>query len=189
MGRSLVTIFMMLASVFAAKNADAYFELNSFYTSETMNTGSTETKSRMFIEACLGFAIDKDSRYMLGWNYGVFNTTNTATTTTTYSSTQMGPRFTWFFNKSKSWSLGVAYNIVTTANYDSGTGSSAKWTGTAIKADLGYNFALTESWLLGVRLNYSSATYVSQLVGSTTYSTTSNTALFMYPSIYTVVLF
>ena len=100
----------------------------------------------------------------------------------------MGPRFIWFFTRSKSWSLGLTYNLVTKAEYKSGTSSTESWSGTAYKIDLGYNYALGESSFLGVRLYYASATYTSKLVESTNYSEISNTVTSTYPSIYFIYL-
>jgi len=84
-------ILISLCSLLPAL-AQAHLELNAFYMSDAMNTGSAETHTKMFVELCVGFSIDKDSRYLLGWNYGVFNTADTTTTTTTYASNADGAR-------------------------------------------------------------------------------------------------
>lgn len=179
-GFLLISLFF---SFFRTENASAYIELNTFYMNESMNTGATESSSRMFIDGSIGVSVDRKGHYLIGWNYSLSNVTQSTTTSTTYSSSQMGPRFIWFFTRSKSWSLGLTYNILTTANYTAESSSAEKWTGMAIKADLGYNFELSEKAYLGIKLNYSTASYNSKLVDSTDYSTISNNASFIYPSL------
>lgn len=186
-----VSIFLVfvLAVFVISPRAGAYIELNAFYIGDSFNTGATVSSTRMFVEGSLGFAIDRKSQFLVGWNYGLHTTSESANSnSTTYSSTQMGPRFIWFLTRSKSWSLGLAYNLVTKADFNSDGNSTESWSGTALKADLGYNFSLGESSYLGVRLNYSSATYTSKLVGSTDYSEISNVVTSTHPSIYFIYL-
>jgi hypothetical protein len=176
--------FALLLCLGWLDTASAYFELNTYYYSETVNTGSAATKGRMLVDVSLGFAVDKDGKYQVGWNYSTHSSTDTATTTTTYVSTQMGPRFIWFFTKAKTMNLGVSYNLVTKGTYTPDGGTSEIWNGTGLKADIGYNFAVGESTFLGLRLNYSSASYTSKLVGATDYSESANLVSYIYPSIY-----
>jgi hypothetical protein len=185
MHRFLLFVF----TLFVVSRAEAYAELNAFYKTEALSAATSSASSRMFVEVSLGFGIDHESRYLVGWNYGMFTTSDTTTTTTSYSSTQMGPRFVWFMNKAKTWSLGIGYNLVTTATFTPAGGTAEVWKGTALKFDVGYNFPLSENWFVGVRMNYSSASYSERLVGSTTYSTVGYTSVLTYPSIYTVYLF
>lgn len=187
MKRSFLKLIVALALLllFATVEAFAYAELNVFYNGETFNPGTATTSTKTFAEVSVGFSIDNGSRYLVGWSYGLFS----SITTDTYSCTQMGPRFIWSITKSKSVSLGLGYNLVTKASYTPNGGTAQEWTGTAIKVDLGYNFPVSESFYIGFRLNYSSATFSSKLVNSTTYSTVSNTAVYTYPSIYSIYLF
>lgn len=167
----------------------SYVELNGFYTNGGLTTDASETSSNMFFEGSIGFAIDRKSKYLVGWNYSMHSTSDTATATKTYSSTQMGPRFVLMLNKHKTWSFGLGYYLVTTGTFSDGTGASETWKGTALKADFGYNFAVSEKLFVGARLNYSSASYAEKIVGSADYSTVSYTRTIMYPSLYTIWLF
>ena len=92
-------------------------------------------------------------------------------------------------DKSKNWSVGLAYYIVTTGSYSSGGGSSETWKGTALHADFGYNLPLDDRLFFSVRYNYSSATYSERLVDSTTYSTVSYSKTYIYPSLAVVYIF
>jgi hypothetical protein len=173
---------VVAAVLLCSQPAHAFLEFNAFYFSDAMNTGTSSTSTRTFIEATLGFMIDKGGRYYAGWAYASHGASDSPSgTAVTYASTEMGPRFLIMIDKAKEWSLGFGYYLVTSAAYSSGT--SETWKGSALKADIGYNFNVMESFQLGARLNYSSATYVEKLVGSA-YSTVSNTRAFIYPSLY-----
>lgn len=180
---SILHIFFVLMCLAGGNQARAYVELNAFYTSDSLNAGTTETSSRMFIEGSFGFPIDSKRRYLIGWSYVVHSVAESGSASTTYAGSQTGPRFIWLLNRDKNWSLGLTYNLITTANYTSGSAPAEKWTGTAIKADLGYSFALSDMVYLGFKLNYSMATYSSKLIGSTDYSNISNGATYIYPSV------
>lgn len=186
--RQLTFALLVLA---AASPASAFFELNAFYYSDTMTTSGSAAHNRMNIEGCLGFAIDKKDKYLVGWGYHMMTSSNQAVgaQAETYSSTQMGPRFIVGVDKNNEWTVGLAYYLVTNASYSDGSGSSVTWKGTALKFDFGYNFAVSENFSLGMRFNYASATYSEQLVGSTTYSTVGYAATSMYPSLYSIYYF
>ena len=165
-----------------ASAAHAFVELNTFYFSQTETLSSSATTGRTFLEGCIGFRIDKPGQYLVGWGYASHSESTTGTTTTTYASTQMGPRFLWFIDKKKAWSFGFAYYLVTSASYTA-SGSSETWKGTALHVDGGYNLPLGDDAYFAIRLNYSAASYSEKLVGSTTYSTISYTKNYIYPSL------
>lgn len=180
---------LVFLTLMIARPAFAFIELNAFYTGETLSTGASETTSRVFLEGAIGFQIDKKGYYLVGWNYSMFSTSDQAIETTAYSSVQMGPRFIFILDKGKNWSLGLGYNLVTSATFKAGSGTEETWKGTGLKADIGYNFPLGEDFFLGLRLNYSSATYAEKLIGETTYSTVSYSKTMIYPSIYSIFIF
>lgn len=186
--KCLFLIFTAMA--LAPTRALAYYvELNSYYVGETLTTASNSTSSRMFGDFSAGFEVDRNQRFLVGWNYGLHQTTDTTTTTTAYASTQMGPRFLWFMTRTKSWSLGAGYNVLTTATYSAGGGVNEKWTGSSIMADLGYNYTFNETLYIGIRANYSAATYISKLNSSNTYTDVSYSMVYIYPSLSFVFLF
>ena len=167
--------------------AEAFVELNLFYDSDALSTPSSSSDAKTYYEACLGFGIDSKGRYLVGWNYSSFSKTDSGTTSATYTSTQMGPRFIFMFGKDKQWSLGAGYYLVTTGDYNA-SNTDKQLTGTAFKVDAGYNFPMTDEVMVGLRLNYSAATYTSQLV-SGSYSGISDTVNLIYPSVYAIAWF
>ncbi len=185
----LVVLVILLFSLAWTTTANAFVELNTFFMTNSLKTTAATTSSQTYLETTVGFAIDNKSQYQVGWAYNLFSTSDAATTTQTYSSTQMGPRFIAFLTKSKSWSAGFGYYLTTSATYSDGTGTSETWKGSALKLDVGYNMPISEQFYLGFRLNYSSATYVERLVATTTYTTVSYAKTTMYPSIYMLYTF
>lgn len=185
----LVFLTMFFGVLFGVRPAQAYIEFNAFYLSDSLATTETVASTKMFIEGAVGFSIDRKGTYLVGWNYSLYSTSDSSTTTDTYSSSQMGPRFLFMLDKGHNWSLGLGYYLVTTATFSSGAGGEQKWKGTALKADIGYSMDVSESVKFGVRMNYSSASYSEQLVGETDYSVVTNSRSHIFPSFYTMIIF
>jgi len=184
----LVFAVQMLQMLFSSRSV-AFVELNAFYFSEAESAVSSASGTRTFLEGTVGFRIDKGGQYLVGWGIASHSTSSAATATATYTSLQMGPRFLWMIDKSKSWSVGFAYYIVTTASYNDGVSAAETWKGTSIHADGGYNLPIGDDVFFGIRFNYSASTFTERLIGSTTYSSVSYTKTYMYPSLAMVYIF
>lgn len=179
--RNMKRLILLLLSL--PMQTFGFVELNAFYFSQAETTATTSAAANTFLEAALGFRVDRPGQYLVGWGYASHSVTTSGSSTTTYTSTQMGPRFLWMIDKQKTWSLGFAYYLVTTASYSSGGASSDTWKGTALHVDGGYNLPVGDSFFACLRLNYSAASYAEQLAGGTTYSTISYSKTYIYPSI------
>ncbi len=184
----LCLLILLLQMLFSSRSV-AFVELNAFYFSEAESAGSSTSGTRTFLEGTVGFRIDKGGQYLVGWGIASHSTSAAATATATYTSLQMGPRFLWMIDKSKSWSVGFAYYIVTTASYNDGVSAAETWKGTSIHADGGYNLPIGDDVFFGIRFNYSASTFTERLIGSTTYSSVSYTKTYMYPSLAVVYIF
>ncbi len=161
-----------------------YFDTNLYYTSEGLTTAAATTSTRTMYDIGVGFSVGKSNQFQVGWNYtGHATSDSTAGVATTYTSTQMGPRFVFYFDKGLRWRTSFAYNLSTSANYTAGAAAAEKWKGTGLGADFGYQFEVNQAFSIGARLNYSTATYNESLVNGTTYSTVSYVKTFMYPSV------
>lgn len=178
---SMTAFYLILSS----KAFAGYLELNTFYFTDNTKVDQTNTLGRIFLEFSFGFAADKRGDYLIGWNYGSYATTDSiAGTTGTYASTQMGPRFLFMLDRAKAWTLGFAYNLVSTATYNPGT-EATTWKGTGLKLDVGHNWQVTETVKLGIRLNYSSSSFSEEITGGTALSQVSYNKTLIYPSFYT----
>lgn len=188
---TFIAVVVASLSVFLhARPANAFAELNVFYFSEGLTTDASTTGTRMFIDASVGAELGRKNNYLVGWNYTMHSTSDAGTATTTYSSTQMGPRFVYIIDSARQWSVGLGYYLVTSGTYDSGGGGTApKWKGSALKFDFGYSFPVADSLFMGLRFNYSQASYVEQITGETTFATIAYSKTSMYPSLYMVFYF
>jgi hypothetical protein len=174
-------IFILLTSVNAF--AGAVLDINYLMFSDGMKSATTDEYSATAMNGFLGFSVDKKGYFILGWNYDSVATSNKVDTTTTeYSSTQMGPGLVIYMDKDHTWRLSAAYNIETLATYKTTGSTEEEWSGTSISGSLGYQIRFTESLSIGLRLNYNSASFASQLIG-TTQEDVSYTKDLMYPSI------
>ena len=175
----LILIVIFLASSHAKA---ALLDLNLFYISDSLTTATTASYGKTFYALCAALNIDHKGSYLVGWNYATYSSSEAVgSATTTYTSTQMGPKFLVFLNKDHNWLLGLAYNILTSANDQAGSAPAEIWRGTAYSADFGYHQMVSESLMLGLRLNYSTSSYSEKLIG-TAYSTISYSRTFIYPS-------
>ena len=182
--------FLVIFCLLTAQRASAFVELNLFYFNDALTMSTSASNNRMAIDGAVGFAIDSKKRYNVGWNYTTQSATDVSgSSTKTYSSTQMGPRFVWMIDRNNSWSLGLGLYLISKAKFDDGAGNTPEWRGTAYKFDVGYNFPINESVYFGLRMNYSSASFSEQIVNSATYSNVSYSRSAIYPSIYGYYVF
>lgn len=183
-------ILLVLLGLLITQKASAFVEFNLLYFNDALTMSTSASNNRMYIDGAVGFAIDSKKRYNIGWNYTMQSATDTSgSSTTKYSSTQMGPRFVWMLDKNNNWSLGLGLYLISKAKFDDGAGNTPEWRGTAYKFDIGYNFPISDDFYFGIRLNYSSASYSEQIVNSASYSNVSYARSGIYPSFYAYYVF
>ncbi len=181
--KKFFSFFLFIVCLCSSKASAGIVDLNLLYYSDTLSTTTNSSSAKTFYDFCLGFSVYKNDSILIGWNYGSYATSSTAnSSTTTYSSTQMGPKFLFFLNHDHNWRLGLAYNLISKAAYQNGASPSETWKGTAYAIDVGYQFQISDSLLFGARLNYSLSNYNEKLIG-TTYTTDTSTETFIYPSL------
>ncbi len=159
----------------------AAIETNLFYLSDNLEAADKATGSKMFVDGAILINLTRRGRTMIGWNVGMINTADTGDTERSFSLQEMGPKLSFHMGREKEWGLAFVYNLNATAKYKAGA-DEAEWRGTSYKVEFGYNPQLTERLFGGLRLNYYTASFNEQLVGSTNYSTISNSRALIYPS-------
>lgn len=161
----------------------AILDFNAFYLTDTLKESATTKDNKTIYSGFVGFGLDKKKSFNVGWSYSSFTTIyKDSTTKKTYKSTQMGPGFVWFLDKDAHWRLGFSYNLSTDATYQLTGSTKEEWSGTSSNADFGYQIAVSESFMLGMRLNYSVTTIKSKLIDNTQTNVTYRKTL-IYPSI------
>ena len=175
-------LIMLLACAPSAHAVLPVFDLNLFYFSDTMlysssNTGTTRT----FYDVMVGMPIAGKGRWVLGWNYDSMSFLDNPGTTTKLSVTDMGPKLIYYVDKDRTWLLGLTYNLITKGTYDPG-GSSTELRGTSLRVEFGYTPHMTESLLMGAKLNYYKASFNEEVTNQTSLAKTTNGRTVIYPS-------
>lgn len=178
--------FFYIALIFVPHLAFAFhIDGNVFYFSDAFKITSTDASSFMAADASVNIALDSKKRWSIGWSYLTLTSqVKTAADNVQFSTSDMGPRVEWYISKDRAWGLGVVYNLISNATFKGASLSNVKWRGTSIKADFGYTAEFGETFHLGMRANYYSASWIEQLIGSTEYSKITYTRGWIYPSLF-----
>lgn len=188
MQRSLkIHILFVLIIIFIAPKSYAAFstEINGFYFSDAFTNSSTSASTFTAADFALNLNLNKKGTIALGWAYVMVSSSSTSgSTTTEFAAGDMGPKLSMFLDKDRTWGFSIIYNLLANATYNSGGGSELKWRGTSLKGDFGWAPAVSDDAFLGLKINYYSAAWTEQLIGSATYSTVSYTRAWIYPTLY-----
>ena len=152
------------------------FDLNAFYFSDGLDSGTENTNNRMFLEFSGAIDLSKKGQIILGWAYTMLTYKAEGTATLEASTADTGPKIGWFLDKQRTWSACFTYNLFANTTFDDGSGE-VRWRGKSYKADFG------ESLALGMRINYYSASYSEQFDASDTFSQISNSQGAIFPSL------
>lgn len=188
LSKSLLSRVIFLLLAMSSSKALAFFEFNAFYFTDSLTSSENANQSYTLFDLALGFPIDRQGRYSVGWNFSSYSVENRLGERSQNNLTMMGPRFLIGINRQKTWTLGLTYNIESSATYRSDSVSQT-WKGTAIKADLGYNFELTERQFLAFRLNYLAASFNESLEAGDNYSKVNYARSQMFPSLAYLIVF
>ncbi len=169
--------------------AQFFLESNGFYYSDGVKVSETTTQTKMLLDFALGFTVDKKNRWQIGWNYSMHSSNTTGGSEESYSSSEMGPKFGYFFDKNRNWGTSFAYNLIVTGTYKVGAGGADQnLRGTSMRFDVGYGNDVTESLRMGARLVYNLATYAEE-IDDTTLTKVSYSRNFIYPAFHISYLF
>lgn len=168
--------FLTLLLSFSARAG--LVDLSAFYFSDSFSkAGVASTYNRTFYDLTLATPLTKS--WYVGWNYLSTSAADNVGAAETHAGTQMGLKFFYFFGRQQMWRLGLAYNLVASSTYST---TNALWKGTGIFVDFGAAIPFSETGSFTLRLNYSSTTYVDEYI-DTTWTKTTNTRTFIYPSV------
>jgi hypothetical protein len=175
---SFLFVFLSFAPCFAG----IYGEVNGYYNTDTFVTSSTSSSSKTFYGLDIYANLETKHYLFAGFHVDqVGITDNNGTTTSTFSSQNMGPMFLWLIDKRKIYSLALGYDLVAKGTYDSGS-SNSKLSGTGIFATFAAMPEVAENFYIGIKLNYYSLSYSKSEVGSAS-SDVSYSRSLIFPSI------
>ncbi|AZZ35401.1 hypothetical protein CIK05_00825 [Bdellovibrio sp. qaytius] len=186
MGKKLISFlgcaFLFTAVSLTSISAKAVVaELGLFYFTDDLSSTSSISHSRTIYDFAVLMTSEGKRLLGIGWNYVGATSDDVTTATTSYSSTETGPKFTYMFGSNQDWYLGLAYNLLAKAQFSDANGS-AEWRGTSLKAEFGFLPKITSRINAGVKLNYHQASYNEQITNTTTLTQTTNTKTMIYPT-------
>lgn len=156
-------------------------DANFFYFTDSLTASSTSGTTDLFFDVAIMTSLNRAGDLVVGWNYGSYSIAESGTSSTTFTATEMGPRFGYYIDRKMEWSFFATYNLQTEATYQ--TTSSETWRGSSYKVEFGYSPEVFDETFVGGKIIYYSATYTEKLVGSTTFSTVSYTRSLIYPAL------
>lgn len=175
----LVLLLCASANAFAV---DFAVDLDVFYFTDTFSNGGTSSAyNRTMWDFAPQVSLVRKGGFLIGWNYDSMSFTDTPSgTSTKLTVTDMGPKLVYYFNKSQTWVVAFTYNLITKANYSSGS-TTAELRGSAMKGELGYMPELFENIFIGAKINYYKASFTEQVV-STTLTKVTDGRTVIYPT-------
>lgn len=183
MGLRFLHFAAIAAFVFSSTKARAFsVDVNAFYYSDTLTAAKTNTASRLAWDGALMLSLTRKGDVVLGWNYSSITASDVIDTTTVdYSSTEMGPRLGYYFDKKNTFSLFATYNMIATAQY-SYAGTAAEWRGTSLKGELGYLPTINDELFVGIKIIYYKSSFGESVTNSTTLTNVSYGRAIIYPA-------
>lgn len=128
----------------------------------------------------------KSEAWLWGLSFGSSSFSDKgATSTTTFTVTDIGIKLGLFWTKQKSWFNTVTYNIQSNAKYNDGT-NAMDLRGTSIKADLGYSFWPSDSLGIAFKIVYYAPSY-KESVNSGSLTVINYTRSLVYPAFNLIV--
>jgi|GEM_PF-3712126 len=116
--------------------------------------------------------LDRKGQYFLGYHYGSNSmTTSNGTTTGTFTTTDLGPFFAIYLNRSRTFGLSFGYNLQSTAKYSDGSSTAQEWQGTSFHSGIGFEQEISEGIWLGAKLTMYSMSYARDITLGATSST------------------
>lgn len=151
------------------------------YSADSLHKTTDSTNTNTFYNTDLLFNLDNRRRFNVGWSvFGISQTSAQATTTTTYSSMDMGPAIRWNIDRGGIFSTTFAYGYLARATYAATGATDEKWEGTSYFAQMAAQIPMGEKFYIGVSLNYYGASYSTKTV-SNVESSTDSTKTWIFP--------
>jgi hypothetical protein len=169
---------------FIASSAQAAFliETMSGYSSNTNTTASETSSSDIHNHLLIGASIGQKQRFYIGQNISIISQSIKNSGENKYSSTELGPRLTYYFNDENVYYVSMGWNP-----YAKGTvsvsGVSDKFSGWSYMGTLGAAVKINNNFHLGVSLNYHTLSVTEKVNSSNVTSKVSETYNSMMPMI------
>ncbi len=156
-------------------------DANVFYFTDAFTYDSDNYSYRRLLwDFTLGLNLDKRGSWVLGWAYSASTFSDNPGTETSLTVTDMGPKVTWYLNKDRNWVLGLIYNLITKANYSSGS-TVSELRGSSMKVEAGYMYSMWDTVSVGAKINWYKLSFNEEIV-DTSLSQVTHARTIIYPS-------
>lgn len=152
-------------------------ELGGTYLSDTTVSFSSDKSTKYFYQTAVLFSISK--KWWAGWNYSSVSHRDSGDSEVAFVSTDTGPYIKWQIGREGMYTLSAAYNILSRADYKSGT-DTERWDGTSLWIQFGVMPELANGFHLGGSINYYSASFTKKTVSGTE-TNDSNSKTWIFP--------
>ena len=174
-------IVILLFSLSAAK-ASLYGQYALYYSSDSADTETLES-SQMRNNIFIGADFGKNKQWVIGQNILIWSKSETNGSGDPFelSIMELGPRFQYFFNQTRTVFVSATYNLYAKGDITS-AGETKEVSGSSYFVNLGYLFKASKAFYFGVSLNYHSLSISEKVVG-TEKSTGTESYTNIYPAI------
>ncbi len=180
--RSPLIGFVFLACSVAKAELGAI--INTAISTDNFKEASTTSTGLNYTGFVLMMSLDKKKYYYLGYHYGSISQTATAGGTTgTFASTDLGPFLVAYFNRSRTISGSIGYNLQSTAKYNDGVNTPVEWSGTSMHIGLGLEQEISDGIWLGMKITSYSMSYSRDVTLGATATSISYTRQWLTPLI------
>lgn len=177
---SLVLMSFALSSSPAYSSASIDIDLASVTNALTVPAVTTVANTAYYV-ALYGSLDTKDS-FFIGPYYLGSGFSSAGSTTTTYSSADLGVALKWYIDRNHFFGLTVGYAYNTKGTYVPASGTSEAWGGTSLVGKISVEPEIGKSKNLGISILYYSATYTSKTIGTAT-TTVANANTYLVPAL------
>lgn len=163
------------------------FEAQGVYFSDSQKTASNAQSTKLLWQG--SFLVDVTKKLYVGWSYGALSFDQEFGTSKNRIETQdTGIAVRYFFGKrSSSYSAYLIYNILAKAQQSNGT-TEEDLSGTSYLLGLSFVPQLSETFRMGVQINYYNADYNKKTVNGTETSVSYNKN-WVFPSVVLIKTF
>lgn len=175
---------MLALAANAAHAVTPLFSLNVFYFTDNFTYGSSPASQykRILYDLEAGMPLTKKGKWILGWNYASYTFSDNTGSETSLKITDMGPKVTYYFDKSREWEAALTYNLITKATYQPGGGTETELRGSSLKFEAGYLPQMWDNVFMGAKINYYKASFKEEISNQTSLAQVTHSRAVIYPT-------
>jgi hypothetical protein len=177
-------IFILLVIISQNSYAGFYTQYNLHYDTDTDSADAEEfQRTKMVNSLLLGASFGKRKKLIIGQSFSSWTKQQqkgASDNKSSFNFIELGPKFLYYLTRHKTWFISLTYNF-----YVRGTSKvnnrDEKLSGSSTVSSFGYHLPVSESFAMGVSLNYHDTT-ITESVENNLSRTLSEKYTSLYPS-------